>query len=499
MGEGEDSKLLPDESWNATGIGYNSSAVWDVSNSSDETLEDVNVTDRMEQNASEVPQNSHGLFPAARQDDVFSAENVSINDSDAWNDTDLGNSSFIWEAHGDPEHGYFLENESADDGNASDRMEENASQVQGYSNGSVSLPDKLLFGGNESANDSDDWNVTELPYNGSLHWEASNASEHREDPAESIELDGNLSDRTDENASEVSGSSNGPLTPSEDMRLAGNASVNNSDGWNETDLPHNSSDIWEASNSSEDLWEDANESVELDGNFSDWQQHLDASCSLACIPAEEDIFFAGNKSANDSDGWNETDLPHNSSDIWEASNSSEDLWEDANESVELDGNFSDWIASTTEVPNNSFSNGTWMRPEEGIFFAGNKSANDSDGWNETDLPHNSSDMWEASNSSEDLWEDANESVELDGNISDWIANTTEAPNNSFSNGTWMRPEEDNLFAGNKSANDSDGWNETDLPRNSSDMWEASNSSEDLWDDANESVELDGNISDWSLT
>ena len=41
-------------------------------------------------------------------------------------------------------------------------------------------------------------------------------------------------------------------------------------GWNETDLPHNSSDIWEASNSSEDLWEDANESVELDGNFSDW-------------------------------------------------------------------------------------------------------------------------------------------------------------------------------------------------------------------------------------
>ena len=41
-----------------------------------------------------------------------------------------------------------------------------------------------------------DWNVTELPYNGSLHWEASNASEHREDPAESIELDGNLSDRT---------------------------------------------------------------------------------------------------------------------------------------------------------------------------------------------------------------------------------------------------------------------------------------------------------------
>ena len=41
------------------------------------------------------------------------------------------------------------------------------------------------------------------------------------------------------------------------------------EGWNETELPINVSNVTEAVNVSEDLLEDDNESTELDGNLSD--------------------------------------------------------------------------------------------------------------------------------------------------------------------------------------------------------------------------------------
>ncbi|CAE7453373.1 unnamed protein product, partial [Symbiodinium sp. CCMP2456] len=69
---------------------------------------------------------------------------------------------------------------------------------------------------------------------------------------------------------------------------------------------------------------------------------------------EEDVLLIGNESANDSDGWNETEVPINISIVTEAINVSEDLLEDDNESTELDGNLSDATEeNVSEVSNSS--------------------------------------------------------------------------------------------------------------------------------------------------
>ncbi|CAE7209313.1 unnamed protein product [Symbiodinium sp. CCMP2592] len=137
---------------------------------------------------------------------------------------------------------------------------------------------------------------------------------------------------------------------------------------------------------------------------------------------EEDVLIIGNESANDSDGWNETEPPVNISVVTKAINVSEDLLEDDNESTELDGNLSDATEeNVSEVSNSSgleqFGNDSWILPED-VLIIGNESANDSDGWNETEPPVNISVVTEAINVSEDLLEDDNESTELDGNLSD---------------------------------------------------------------------------------
>ncbi|CAE7447513.1 unnamed protein product, partial [Symbiodinium microadriaticum] len=191
----------------------------------------------------------------------------------------------------------------------------------------------------------------------------------------------------------------------------GNKSANDSDAWNETEVPINISVVTEAINVSEDLLDDDNESTELDGNLSDATEE-----NVSAVPNNshdrwilpEDVPMVGNESANESDAWNQTE-PYNG----EAGNASDAL-EDDNESVALDGNLSDGSAENlADVSNSSRLNAVLL---EGVPIMGNKSANDSDAWNETEFPINISVVAEAINASEDLLEDDNESTELDGNL-----------------------------------------------------------------------------------
>eukprot|EP00439_Symbiodinium_sp_Y106_P000636 s8232_g1.t1 len=246
------------------------------------------------------------------------------------------------------------------------------------------------------------------------------------------------------------------LLEEEDVLIFGNGSVNDSDGWNATEVPINISVVTEAVNVSEDLLEDDNESTELDGNLSEENITEASNSNNSSTTAEDvDVLITRNESANDSDasdGWNETEPPLNISVVTEAINVSEDLLEDDNESTELDGNMSD--------------------------------ANLASGWNETEPPINMSNVTEPINVSEDLLEDDNESTELDGNLSD--ANQENLT------------EEGVPTVRNESAIDSDGWNDTELPMNVSNVTEAINVSEDLLEDDNESTAMDGNVSDAKL-
>ncbi|CAE7247444.1 Hmcn1 [Symbiodinium natans] len=366
------------------------------------------------------------------------------------------------------------------------------------SNGSSNLQEDdapASYAGNESANDSDalGWNETDVPN------ETWNVSEDVwEDVNESVEsegIDGNLSDWTENVSDAMLNSSNGSSNLQEDdapASYAGNESANDSDGWNETDVPN---ETW---NVSEDVWEDVNESVEpesIGGNLSDWSENVsDAmlNTSNGSSNLQEDdapASYAGNESANDSDGWNETDVPN---ETW---NVSEEVWEDVNESVgseSIDGNLSDWTENVSDAMLNSSNGSSNLQEDDAPAYAGNESANDSDGWNETDVPN---ETW---NVSEDVWEDVNESVEpesIDGNLSDWTENVSDATLNTSNGSSNLQEDEVHAsYAGNESANDSDGWNETDVPH------EPSNVSEDMGEDANESASLDdvdGNVSDWT--
>eukprot|EP00439_Symbiodinium_sp_Y106_P012441 s8232_g1.t2 len=303
--------------------------------------------------------------------------------------------------------------------------------------------DVLIFG-NGSVNDSDGWNATEVPINISVVTEAVNVSEDLlEDDNESTELDGNLSE---ENITEASNSNNSSTTAEDvDVLITWNESANDSV---EQQTEENVSEV---SNSSNDSWI-LREDVDV---FITRNESANDSNDSWILREDVDVLITRNESANDSDasdGWNETEPPLNISVVTEAINVSEDLLEDDNESTELDGNMSD--------------------------------ANLASGWNETEPPINMSNVTEPINVSEDLLEDDNESTELDGNLSD--ANQENLT------------EEGVPTVRNESAIDSDGWNDTELPMNVSNVTEAINVSEDLLEDDNESTAMDGNVSDAKL-
>ncbi|CAE7549767.1 unnamed protein product, partial [Symbiodinium sp. CCMP2456] len=489
--------------WNETEDPINISVVTEAINASEDLLEDDNesieldgnLSDATEGNVSAVPNNSNDRW--ILPEDVHIDGNESANESDAWNQTEppyareAGNASDALED----------DNESvALDGNLSNRTAENLAEVSNSSNGSWILPEGLPIMGNKSANDTDAWNETEDPINISVVTEAINVSEDlREDVNESTELDGNLSDATEENVSAVPNNSNDRWILQEDVHIDGNESANESDAWNQTEPPY----AREAGNASDAL-EDDNESVALDGNLSNrtaenlaeamtpgFCQSLGYAITWVAIGSSklmEGLPIMGNKSTNDSDvpsstvqAWNETEGPIDISVVTEAINVSEDLREDVNESTELDGNLSDATEeNVSAVPNNSGL--------EDVPMAGNESANESDAWNQTEPPYNG----EATNAS-DAWEDDNESVALDGNLSNrTAANLAEVSNSSRLNAVLL---EGLPIMGNKSTNDSDAWNETEDPINISVVTEAINVSEYLLEDDNESTELDGNLSD----
>ncbi|CAE7209305.1 unnamed protein product [Symbiodinium sp. CCMP2592] len=508
------------DGWNETEVPVNISVVPEDVNVSEDLLEDDNesteldgnLSDATKGNVSEVSNSSNDSWILQEDMPIFGNESVNHSDaSDGWNETEVPvNISVVPEDVNVSEDLLEDDNESTElDGNLSDATKGNVSEVSNSSNDSWILPEDMPIFGNESVNHSDasdGWNETEVPVNISVVPEDVNVSEDLlEDDNESTELDGNLSDATEDNVSEVSNSSNDSWILREDMPIFGNESVNHSDasdGWNETEVPVNISVVPEDVNVSEDLLEDDNESTELDGNLSDATKGNVSEVSNSSNDSwilPEDVLIFGNESANDSDG-NVTEVPINISVVPEDVNVSEDLLADDNESTELDGNLSDATEdNVSEVSNRS--NGSWILPEEeDVLIFGNESANDSDGWNETEPPLNISVATEAINVSEDLLQDDNESTELDGNLSDASEeNTTEASNGNNSSTT--AEDVDVLIIRNESANDSDasdapeGWNETEPPLNISVVTEAINVSEDLLEDDNESTELDGNLSD----
>eukprot|EP00439_Symbiodinium_sp_Y106_P037407 s3405_g4.t1 len=378
------------------------------------------------------------------------------------------------------------------------------------------------------------WNETEFPQNDSYIVEASIASE--EFLEESTDLTGNLSNRTEEIASEMlNGSNDSWNVPAFlDDALFTNESSNDSD------FLYDGS----ASNASEDLLEENDDDLQLDAILSNWTlknlsealsawnesfndssrngelpDNTSAIAGEATNASSEDFLEEDNESVElngNLSGSNQVEMSKvldTSNGSWSlpAINASEDLLEDDNESTELNGNLSDaklasgidqdvlhqCIQSRTEENVSAVSNNShdrWIPPED-VPIVENVSANESDAWNQTEPPFNG----EASNAS-DAREDDNESVALDGNLSNGTAEYLAEVSNS-SNGSWILPEGMPIME-NKSANDSDVpssivqvWNETELPINSS---VATNASEDLLEDDNESTELDGNQSDAKL-
>ncbi|CAE7879118.1 unnamed protein product, partial [Symbiodinium necroappetens] len=256
--------------------------------------------------------------------------------------------------------------------------------------------------------------------------------------------------------------------------------------WNETEVPINISIVTEAINASEDLLEDDNESTELDGNLS--------AAKLVSVSLRTDCYPKG----------------------W-SSRAAAEQWRDRRERVggaELQplGSFKMWSEHKIfEHGRGQPQQQLFLRVSEDVPMAGNESANESDAWNQTEPPNG-----EAGNASDAL-EDDNESVVLDGNLSNRTAeNLADVSNSSRLNAVlpsrqWLLDSASRLVSnwkfqanegvpimGNKSANDSNAWNETQVPINISVVTEAINASEDLLDDDNESTELDGNLSDAKL-
>ncbi|CAE7247463.1 unnamed protein product [Symbiodinium natans] len=249
----------------------NDSDVRDVNVSVEIDGMDSNLSEWTRENASDDVTTSNG---SAFVESIPLPENASFNDSDVWRHTDVADNASVGPDDENVSE-EFLEdaNESAelDDvgWNFSDWTEENASEAENTSNGSVIIWQGMAVAENASANDSDAWRQPDpaVPYNTSVAHEAGNASEERlDDVNESVDLDGmdtNLSEWMRQNASDDVATSNGSAVVVESIPLPDNSSFNDSD------VAYNASD----ENVSEDVLEDANESVEpadVGWNLSNW-------------------------------------------------------------------------------------------------------------------------------------------------------------------------------------------------------------------------------------